>query len=736
MDKEKRPPMTQLDAGSGSAGAAARRKPPSLKETLKTPWRGLRPDLILHPGPLDHDGQRSWVLEDPVRGNNYRLGFIEGELVYRLTIEPDLDKAVAHLYATTGLRPPPAEILRFIHMLQRESLAVLPNEEAVRRDVDMADMAVPPFIRKLVQGTIFFRVPLIRPDRFLSRTLPWVSGLWSPAARWFYLFCGLVGLVMTLQEIEIYLGTVSYLFTPQGMAAFAVSLALLKIGHEFAHAYTAKAMGLHVRSMGVFFIVFWPLLYTDTTDAWKIPDRRRRMRIAAAGVVFEMVVAGIALLLWAVLPDGILRSLMFFLSGTSLISSIFINLNPFMRYDGYYLLMDWWGIDNLRPRSFAMLRHAVRRGLLGWTEPPPEIHPSRRAMIVYGFLALLYRLFIGITIALAVYYLFFPMLGLMVFAVEIWIFLLHPGWREVRSVVRNRRYIGSRSRVAATLAAAVLLAALLIVPLPRFRHLPGLLIHREAVRVEAPADGRLAMEIPEPGREVATGDLLCRVESDALLHERRTVDYDLEGVKSSIAALGGGGEQGAYRSFLLAEEQRLRAVADKLTEAAALMEIRSPLDGAVTEINDRLYQGAFVAKGTYLFTVARPEERELRTFVHESLTDRMDPLDADGVRVRFPQPGMPRLTATFRERSRFPVHYLPNESLLDIAGGPILSVEDTQGRRPRDAYFAYTFDIKGRSDAVLPHGLPAWIWLRSEPRSVLGQAVGGLWRHVLERGLL
>ncbi|NJL60361.1 MAG: site-2 protease family protein [Desulfobacteraceae bacterium] len=110
----------------------------------------------------------------------------------------------------------------------------------------------------------------------------------------------------------MYFGTISYLLTPQGSVAFFLCLALLKIGHEFAHAYSAKSMGLHVRSMGIFFIVLWPLLYTDVTDVWKIPDRRKRIRVAAAGVLFEIVVGGLAFLGWVVLSDGILKSLMFF----------------------------------------------------------------------------------------------------------------------------------------------------------------------------------------------------------------------------------------------------------------------------------------------------------------------------------------------------------------------------------------------------------------------------------------
>jgi putative peptide zinc metalloprotease protein len=43
-------------------------------------------------------------------------------------------------------------------------------------------------------------------------------------------------------------------------------------------------------------MVMWPLPYSDVTDAWRIPDRRRRLRIAAAGMWTELAIAGWALL--------------------------------------------------------------------------------------------------------------------------------------------------------------------------------------------------------------------------------------------------------------------------------------------------------------------------------------------------------------------------------------------------------------------------------------------------------
>jgi putative peptide zinc metalloprotease protein len=725
---------TNADSSRPAPPEAAPSAPANLEDYLEAPWLGLRPDLKLFPGPLEYDGQRSWVLEDPVRGNTYRLGHAEGELVYRLTTGRDLESALRHLYQTTPLRPSAADVVTFLTMLQRERLARLPADYA-ERSAGGGDGGPPSLLEQLRRGSIFFRIPLLRPDAFLHRTVRWAAMLWSPPFRWFYLLCGLTGLALTVQEIETYLGTVNYLFTPQGGMAFLACLVLLKVGHEFAHAYAAKAMGLHVRSMGIMLIVVWPLLYTDTTDAWKLPDRRRRMRISAAGVLFELAVAGVALLLWACVPDGIARSIFFFLSGTSLISTVLINLNPFMRYDGYYLLMDLWGIDNLRPRAFAVLRHGVRRLLLDWKAPSPEIHPHRRAMLVYGFFAALYRLFIGATIALAVYFLLFPALGLAVFLLQLWLFMVRPLVGEVRAAWRGRRYWGSRLRIAASGAVFAALLALLVLPLPRFESVPSLLLFQEAIRVESPAAGRLADALPTEGRSVTEGETLVRLQSETMAFERRLAEFDLEKVRASIRNLGTSPEQVAYGKWLAAEAERLQSILDQYREAMAQLEIRAPADGRVVDVNPDLYAGAFLPQGTHLFTVMAPGRQEVKAFVHEKAMPDLRDTPIREATIRLPAPEFPAIQARLVERSRFPVSHLPNQSLFDIAGGPIVSVEDSLGRRPRDAYFTLTFEVEAPPPGRLAHGLPSRLWLRTAGRPLLVRAAAGIWQPLSERGL-
>lgn len=72
---------------------------------------------------------------------------------------------------------------------------------------------------------------------------------------------------------------------------FAIALFFAKVIHELGHAYTAHRYGCRVASMGVAFLVMWPVLYTDVTDAWKLSSRRARIAISSAGMIAELAIA-------------------------------------------------------------------------------------------------------------------------------------------------------------------------------------------------------------------------------------------------------------------------------------------------------------------------------------------------------------------------------------------------------------------------------------------------------------
>jgi putative peptide zinc metalloprotease protein len=103
-------------------------------------------------------------------------------------------------------------------------------------------------------------------------------------------------------------------------------------------------------------LILWPVLYTDVTETWKLASRRQRLAVGLAGVTAELVFAIFATLAWSFLPDGPLRGAAFILATSTWISTLLLNLSPFMRFDGYFVPSDWLEMPNLHGRAFVIAR--------------------------------------------------------------------------------------------------------------------------------------------------------------------------------------------------------------------------------------------------------------------------------------------------------------------------------------------------------------------------------------------
>lgn len=726
----------------------------ALEQGLSIPWMGLRPDLRLHKGGETMTGKPTWIVEDPVTGNHFEIGEAEARFFLCLITADNLRDAVKKLLQTTSLRPSVEDILGFLKMLQQEMLAVLPEEGArhfseLRRKAEdrQKKFSWLQFRRKI----FFIQVPLFRPDAFLTWIYPWLVPFWSKPFQFLYAVLGVVGLILVVPQLELYFHTAGHLFTPAGALMFFAALVFVKTLHELGHAVSTKRHGLYVRRMGIYFMVFVPILYTDATEAWKLSDRRARVMIGAAGVLVELSVAAVSLFLWTVLPNGLIRSLMFYLSGVSLLSSFLVNLNPLMRFDGYYILMDYLRISSLRTRSIRFFQYYRRRLLVDWRGSKPEEHPWDHAMGVFGFFSSLYMLIIFFGIAGIIYHKASSILGILIFLQALGMRLVAPVVKEVVYLVKNRKFWGSPLRVGFTVAVIAGFLGVLFVPLPTVERLPGHFLYRDVVELKSPERGRIATALPAVGTQVDKGDLLVRIQDDRSEQELRLADFDLAKVEASLENLESGGDQGAYRNWLLAERQRLQAKSAKLKETLSQLDIRAPISGRVLDTNDMLLKGGYVYKHAFLLTVGSGGAMEVRAYAPEAVFQELAGrrYEIENGEVLFKDLETPAMEGHFRELIDFPVTEFPNESLFDFAGGPVMSLtpshEEQEIRKmgnlnkssmkPRLAYFPVTFDILN-ADTRLRHGTPCQVRVRLDQTSMMEGFVDWLWRNMAQEGIV
>lgn len=699
--------------------------------TLDRGWRGLRADLELHPVHPWRDDQPTWVVEDPVSGRYFNVGETEAVLIEALRAGA-LPSVAVHALARHGLaRPPTTELATFLSQLREAGLCRQPG----------AQMRAPGMWTRLLHGYVYYRIPLLRPDAVLTRLAPFVRPLASAPVAQLLRLVGVLALLLALPQAQLYFATASYLLTPSGFLSFLACLVVLKIGHECAHAFSAKFKNLHVRAMGVAFILLWPILYTDVTDAWREPDRRRRAQIGSAGVRFELAVAGLALFAWSVLPDGVGRSLAFYLSSASILSTLLINLNPFMRFDGYFLLMDLWGIDNLQPRAFALLRHWLRERCLGWRGAAPEHHAQAGLMRAYALATVAYRVVVAVAIAAAVFRFFGSIAGALVAALEVYILLLRPVLHELAAIRRQRAAIGSPLRAGLSLAVLASLVGMLWLPLDRSVAVPALLTHERLQYVSAPFAGRIVQLPPAAGAVVEPGQPLLVLENAERAHEQERIELELQRNRALQQALDTRGAEGGYRRWLEEDQRRLLAARERAASMLAQLVVNASEPGQIVERHPDYQRGDTVPADQVLATVRQSSRLRVQAYVADLVGARLRPQDVAVAQLRPWDLSLPGLEVAVVEASLSVADTLPTPALFDRYGGPVVSVAagraqglerrpEAVGRaplqplRPREAYQALSFTVDlPRIAARIPDGAPAWVELQLQPVSLAGQFI-------------
>ena len=417
----------------------------------------LREELALLPGPVLPDGQPSWTLHDPVRNLFFRIDWPTFELLQRWGAGSPAEMAQSVCDSTT-LQLTEDDVKGVAQFLVGNQLTQPVRDAATSRKLAerLAQIRGTPW-NWLLHHYLFFRVPLVKPDAWLGRWKGWVGWCYSPAFFGLTFLAFLLGLFQVVRQWDGFTAQLVDTFSLEGLASYAVALVCVKTLHELGHAFTAKRLGCRVPTMGVAFMVLWPMAYTDTNDAWRLTDARQRLQVACAGICTEMAIAAWATAAWGLLPDGPLRSAAFVLATTSWIATLAVNASPFMRFDGYFILSDLLDLPNLHERSFALARWKLREWLFALGEDAPEPLPARRRrwMIAFAWCTWVYRLVLFIGIALLVYHLFFKLLGVFLFVVEIAWFIWRPVRSELQAWGQRRRRIAQRGRTWVSLLVAM-----------------------------------------------------------------------------------------------------------------------------------------------------------------------------------------------------------------------------------------------------------------------------------------
>lgn len=680
----------------------------------------LRQELTLNPAQAAPDGSPCWTLHDPAANRFFQIGWTAFEILSRWSLGR-IDAIVASVNAQTTLTIEPDDVLQLAQFLAGHNLTMAADAQDSARLGAAAKrhrLSVP---RWLLKNYLFLRVPLVRPMPFLRVAYPWIAFVYRRGFWWLTAAVLITGLYMVSRQWDSFVHTFHAYTTWQGLLGLGIALSFAKVLHELGHAFTAYRHGCRVPSMGIGLLVLWPVLFTDTNEAWKLQSRRARLEIGAAGVLAELVLAAWATLLWSFLPDGPLRAGVFMLATSTWVVTLAINASPFTRFDGYYLMGDWLNVPNLHERTFALGRWWLRERLFGFGDPPPEALPRRlhRFLIGFAWITWLYRFVLFLSIALLVFHVFFRALGIVLMCVEIGWFLGLPivrelvvWWRRREEMCWNRQTIRS-----VCLAAALLLV--LLVPWQATVRAPAVLGQTQAQVVYTPRPAQLARLPVRDGQAIGAGQVLAQLSSPEL-------DYQLASARQQVRQLQRQVDQQPFDAELRALGPALRkrletaqqAVAGLAAEQARLT-LRAPFGGRVVDLESGLSAGEWLRGGEPLLGVAGGGGARGSAFVDAAALARLAP----GRSVEFVAglPEQPAIQCVVGDIDRVNIATIDEPYIASIYGGGVPSVRRPDGTlAPLESTFRVRLD-DCRTSRPLRSELAGKAVIRGEPRSLLGR---------------
>ena len=572
-----------------------------------------------------------------------------------------------------------------------------------------------------ILGAMFARFPLLDPDDFLERTKSFSNHMFS---RW-GLFVWVAVLGWGMASV---VGNTGELFAqsrrvldPGNLPWLFLVTAVLKALHEYGHMALCKKYGGSVHRAGILLMIFTPMPFADTTSAWGFRDRWPRLLVGFGGMIVEMFLAALAAIIWSKSGPGLLKDLAFNAMLVGSVSTVLFNLNPLLRFDGYFILSDISGIPNLYQRSLKYLRYIFERYLFGLRR---ELSPANDtteawALAVYGVAGGVYRFFLFGSILLFVWDRFL-LLGVLMGSVCVvaWVFV--PLGKLVNYLTSSPKLHLQRARAVGVVLLCIVLLFVFTnwVPFPQSVRAPGILESEQSSVVLSGTSGQIVELLATPGERVQQGEALLRLQDPELLLSIREIEAQLnEGRARERQALA---EDPASQPVLRGYLEALLKRSEELRAREADLLVVAPRDGwwAAPNLEDAI--GAWVPRGSAMGEIITMDSFEFRVEVPVNRMPRIVSAVEGPAVVRLDGQPWTRLEVT----SRMLVAASP-ESIGNASNDPSSEQENVP-------YFEFRGRIAPSENAELLHGLAGQIRFALPSQSIWNQ-LKRIWREFLER---
>ncbi|MDT8299964.1 MAG: hypothetical protein RQ760_00680 [Sedimentisphaerales bacterium] len=674
-------------------------------------------------------GQMWYVLENPsnnqysrISDEAYRfIGMLDGRRTvsecWRICNEQLADRA-----------PTQGEIIQLLGQLHSVNLLYAdlpPDSESL---FNRYRKRVGREVRGQLMNMLFIKIPLIDPDHFLDL---WV-GIFGRLFSWFGLILWsillAIGLYSVADNIRELFHQSSDILAPDNLILLYLSFVFIKIFHEFSHAFACKKFGQlnqsrgQVHTMGIMFLVFFPLPYVDASSAWAFRNRWHRAVVGMAGVMAELSMAAIAAIIWSNTSTGTLHIIAYNIIFVASVSTLLFNGNPLLRFDAYYVLSDLLEIPNLGHRSRNYIYYLVKRYCWGLkrTQNPAYTFGEGLWFVFYGLASMGFRVFICVRILLFLndrlpeeLFILVPLFAFS--AIVAWVFV--PLGKFVQFLATSAELTRNRRRAIGSTGVifCLIIVGIGLIRVPDYWRVEGVVEPVNLAIVHAESDGFVVDFLPSESEVSSGGTPLIRAVNLELEAEKKSAVAELLilKIKRRIAET----QEIAAAQILDEQIEALNETIARLEFELDSLNLKPPISGTWVASDIENSKGVYLQRGKSIGFVASLDDVIIRATAGQKIAGML--MKQHDKEVEFRVKGQPKLLMTGKIEKIYQSgqEQLPSEALGYAVGGPMPTApQDPQGTKSAEMFFEIRIKPNAGSSIRLLTGQRIVARIRMHPK--------------------
>jgi putative peptide zinc metalloprotease protein len=410
--------------------------------------------------------------------------------------------------------------------------------------------------------------------------------------------------------------------------------------HESSHGLTCKHCGGEVHSMGLMFLYLTPAFYVDITEAWVSTGRIDRMATIIAGIWTEMILCGIAILIWMnTEPGAWIHDICYKLILLTGLAVVVVNLNPLIKLDGYYLFTEWLRVPDLKERSTGFVIGWIQRHVFRLPVEVPVVSRRRVGLFtIYAIASGAYSYLLLLIVVRFSYNVLFHWLAefAVIPAAALAFFIFRSRLRSLgsfaMSVFRAKRGAGAFRLTPLRAVSGIGILAVSFVPILRDRANGYFEIESEDThQVRAGVPGRVTAVYVKEGDAVRSGQVMAAMQS--LDAASANGEARAQVASSQAEVFAAELQHNGLGDALVAQRAARRGSALAREETTRLL-LAAPAAGVVSTADPENLVSRDVTTGQTVLTVIDPRRLVARLFVPASEMVRIRV--GDPVSLQFP----------------------------------------------------------------------------------------------------